>query len=74
VPTVTLKVSDDVRAAWQLAADRESDGNLSEWLRSVADERASGAPTVVRTLPVERTTRAVRRFRGMDAKDKPLRP
>lgn len=33
---VTIKATDDERARWQLAADRESQ-SLSQWLRAAAE-------------------------------------
>lgn len=89
MPTVTLKVTDEARAMWQATADLECGGNISEWIRSVCDDRAGHRTTFRRltgadrspnptrladhVIPPERTG-PTRPFRGPDPKDRPLRP
>lgn len=62
--TVTLKVSDETRAAWQAAADHATGGNVSEWIRSVCDPAASELDRLRRATgsvrPEERTHLLVR--------------
>jgi Flp pilus assembly protein CpaB len=71
---VTLKVSPEERARWQLAANRQARGNLSEWLRQAAAERIERLPKVrAHTVPERASRGHTRPFRGMDTKSDPLR-
>lgn len=89
MPTISLKISPEQKAAWWEAAEQYE--SVSHWIREKLDQAAaerkasrkrSGAdrPKDVshrstRELPPERLDphATTRPFRGMDAKDTPLR-